>query len=269
MPSSSPGATVPPVKSQTDIQTEKDASGKVVSTVTTTYDTWEDGSSATTVEKANSDGTCEKKVVTTGADGSKTVMEQKTEANGDYQKTILKTPATGKPAVTTENKTGKTTTVMSFSMSASGNLTLKSTGTHSKKEKLVVPKTVTVDGETHKVTSIARKAFHKNTKMTSAKIGNNVRTIGAYAFSKNTSLKATTIGKNVKSIGAKTYYDDRKLVTVRINSTKLKSVGANAFDKLANKPTFYIKGSSKWFKKVKKMIQKSGVPKGAKFKRVK
>jgi hypothetical protein len=75
------------------------------------------------------------------------------------------------------------------------------------------------------------------------------------------------IGVNVKSIGAKAFNGCVKANQVIIKTTSLKKVGKAAFKKLKKKSTFRIK--KKVFKKYKKMLKKSGVPKKSKFKKMK
>ena len=77
-------------------------------------------------------------------------------------------------------------------------------------------------------------------------------------------LKTLTIGKNVKSIKKKAIVKCSKLKTITINSTKLKTVGASAFAGAAKKLT--IKVPKKKKSAYKKLLKKSGLPKGTKIK---
>ena len=80
--------------------------------------------------------------------------------------------------------------------------TLEYTGTDSKQSSITVPNTVTIDGVTYKVTSIAKNAFKNNKKLKKIVIGSNIKTIDANAFSGCKNLKSITIkSKNVKTIG--------------------------------------------------------------------
>ena len=75
-----------------------------------------------------------------------------------------------------------------------------------KLETVSIPATITVGGDTYKVTSIDKAAF-KNCK----------------------SLKKLTIGKNVTTIGAKAFFKCKKLKSITFKGTKLKKVGKRAF----------------------------------------
>ncbi|MCR5587802.1 MAG: immunoglobulin domain-containing protein [Lachnospiraceae bacterium] len=77
-------------------------------------------------------------------------------------------------------------------------------------------------------------------------------------------LKTLTIGKNVKDIKKKAIVKCPKLKTITINSTKLKTVGASAFAGAAKKLT--IKVPKKKKSAYKKLLKKSGLPKGTKIK---
>lgn len=95
---------------------------------------------------------------------------------------------------------------------------------------VTIPATVSMDGITYKVTSIAKNAFKKNTKLKTIKIGSNVTTIGDGAFYGCTNLTTVTIGKNVKTIGSNAFYGCKKLKTVSMGSS-VTTIGAKAFYK--------------------------------------
>ena len=81
-----------------------------------------------------------------------------------------------------------------------------------------IPETVTIDGITYKVTSIADNAFANNKKLTKVTIDSNVKTIGKKAFYKCTKLKTVKTGNNVTSIGSNAFYGCSKLTSVTIGS---------------------------------------------------
>ena len=109
--------------------------------------------------------------------------------------------------------------------------------------KVTIPATVTVDGKTYKVTSIAAKAFYGNT-----------------------TIKKVTIGSNIVKIGKAAFYKCKNLKKVTIKSTKLttKSVGAKAFKGIYKKAQFKV--PKKLLKTYKKMLIKKGANKKSKFK---
>ncbi|MBQ9983939.1 MAG: leucine-rich repeat domain-containing protein [Lachnospiraceae bacterium] len=156
---------------------------------------------------------------------------------------------------------------------------------------VTIPKTITMDGLTFKVTSIATKAFKGYKKLSKVTVGNNVKTIGKKAFSGCNKLKTVKIGSNVTTIGDKVFYNCvkltsitipskvskigksafekcKKLKTVTIKSKKLtaKKVGAKAFKGI--KSTATIKVPKKKYKTYKSMLCKKGVSKKARFKKI-
>ena len=67
-----------------------------------------------------------------------------------------------------------------------------------------VPATISVEGKTYKVTSIASNAFKGNRKLKNVIIGTNVKTIGKNAFSNCVALKKITVkSKELTSVGKK------------------------------------------------------------------
>ena len=109
--------------------------------------------------------------------------------------------------------------------------------------KITVPQTVTIDGITYKVTSIADKACQNCRK-----------------------LKTVTIGSNVAKIGKSAFNGCKAIKTVTIKTTKLtaKSIGAKAFKGITKKATFKVPKKQK--KAYKTIICKKGANKKAKFK---
>ncbi len=105
-----------------------------------------------------------------------------------------------------------------------------------------IPKTVTLDGVTYKVTSVA-----------------------ANAFKNNQSLKKVTIGANITSIGKNAFYKCGKLKTITVGTTKLttKTVGANAFKGVYAKAT--VKVPAKAYSRYKKLLPSRGLGRQAKI----
>ena len=113
--------------------------------------------------------------------------------------------------------------------------------------------TVKSGAYTYKIVSISKNAFKNLKKLKTVTIGNNVTTIGNDAFSGCGKITKVTIGKNVKTIGSKAFYNNKKLKNVVIKSTKLKTVGKNAFKGIHNKakikvPKSKLKGYTKILK---------------------
>lgn len=112
---------------------------------------------------------------------------------------------------------------------------------------VIVPETVTYDGITYKVTSIAPGAFKNNKKLTKV-----------------------TIGSNVKTIGKQVFYGCKNLKSITIKSTKLttKSVGAKAFTKAGSKnyKKLVVKVPKSKKKAYVKLLKKKGLNSKAKIK---
>ena len=107
---------------------------------------------------------------------------------------------------------------------------------------VVIPESVTIDGVTYKVTSVAPKAFYKNT-----------------------SVKQVTIAGAVTEIGSKSFYGCTSLKRVVILSTKMESdaIGQNAFKKVAKNIKAYVPATK--YKAYKKMLKKAGIGSKAKI----
>ncbi len=79
------------------------------------------------------------------------------------------------------------------------------------------------------VTKIGKSAFEKCTALKKITIPDKVTEIGDKAFYKNTKMTSVTIGKKVTKIGKQAFNGCKILKNVKVNSTKLKTVGKNAF----------------------------------------
>jgi|GEM_PF-4366982 len=94
----------------------------------------------------------------------------------------------------------------------------------------------------------------------------NITGIYAKAFYKDTKLKSLSIGANVTTIGKQACYKCKNLKTVTIKTKKLKSIGKSAFKGCSKGMTFKITKSK--YSKYTKMLKKSGLPSGTKFKKI-
>ena len=152
-----------------------------------------------------------------------------------------------------------------------------------------VPDTVTIGSTTYKVTEISEGAFEGDTKLTTVKIGKNVKTIGDSAFAKCTALKTVVFGSDVETIGANAFKKDKKLTkivipsgvtkietnafyqctslkTIQFKGKKVPTIGKNAFKRIAAKAVIKVPDKSlKLYKK--KLTSKTGVTKKMKIKK--
>ena len=81
---------------------------------------------------------------------------------------------------------------------------------------IVIPKEVTYNNKTLKVTSIDSHAFFSCSKLTSVTIPNSVTSIGESAFAYCSSLQSTTIPNSVTSIGICAFQDCYSLTSITI-----------------------------------------------------
>ncbi|MCM1497123.1 MAG: leucine-rich repeat domain-containing protein [Clostridium sp.] len=84
-----------------------------------------------------------------------------------------------------------------------------------------IPKTMKICGKEYPVQGIDDLAFYNNKKITSVKIGKNVRTIGKQAFCGCKKLKNVTIQSSVLTkIGKKAFYKNAKTLTFKLPKKK-------------------------------------------------
>ena len=93
---------------------------------------------------------------------------------------------------------------------------------------VTIPDVIVVNGQKIKVTSIADKAFRNNRKLTTLKIGKNVRKIGKNAFRGCIKLKTVKGGTGVTGI-LNSAFSGCKALTVFPVMNRLKTIGASAF----------------------------------------
>lgn len=181
-------------------------------------------------------------------------------------------------------------TGMSFLITnSSKNATIISVSEQTGISSIVIPDTITINGNTYGITSIGKNAFKNNTKLREIQIGNKIKTIEAAAFSGCKKLKTVKMGKNVKTIGDKAFYNCKaltkitipaqiskvgkqafykcsKLKNITIQTKKLnsKNVGKKAFYKIHSKAV--IKVPKKKGKAYRTLLKKKGIGKKVKVK---
>lgn len=92
---------------------------------------------------------------------------------------------------------------------------------------VVIPESVSYNGETYDVTAIAEKAFNYSV-LSSVSIGNGVTSIGDFAFYSCPNLVDVAIGNGVSSIGTSAFHWCNALKTVIIGSS-IDAIGESAF----------------------------------------
>lgn len=155
-------------------------------------------------------------------------------------------------------------TIGSYQYKVTGISTVSMTGVKNKKTtKAKVPKTVKINGKIFRVTAISNNAFKNNNKITGIEIGDNVSLIGTSAFENCRMLSNVKMGKGVTTINASAFKNCKRLGRITMKSTKLRSVGKNAFKGI--KATAKIKVPAGKFKSYKKLLKGKGQGKKVKI----
>lgn len=187
-----------------------------------------------------------------------TVRAESTFDKAKYAEHVL-TVVKAAPQVPKKNSTYKVGTLWyKVTKSAAKNGTVTVTKPVKKTYTSVnIPATVKIGGYSFKVTAIGSKAFYKNTKLKTVTVGNNVISIGASAFASDKKLTKVTLGKGITTIDSKAFYQDSKLKTVKLNSSKLKSVKKQAFKGIAKKAKIDVPNNK--VKAYKKLFKNAGI----------
>jgi len=109
-------------------------------------------------------------------------------------------------------------------------------------KKVVIAATVDFNGITYTVTSIQKKAFYKDSRITSVSIGKNVMKIGTYAFKYCNGITKLVIGDSVTTIGRSAFYGCSALRTITIG-TGLKTLEEHCFCQCTALKTVTIKST--------------------------
>lgn len=127
-----------------------------------------------------------------------------------------------------------------YKVTSTSKKTVSYVSTDSSEEKVTIPATIKIQGENYKVTTVAKNAFKNNKSITSV-----------------------IIGKNVTKIEKNAFYGCKKLKKLTVKSTKIKSVGKNAFKGIHKKATIKVPKSK--LSKYKKLFKNKGQKKTVKI----
>ena len=107
---------------------------------------------------------------------------------------------------------------------------------------VVIPETVTYDGQEYSVTSISPFAFENCENLTSIIIPNSVTTIGFMSFNHCSGLTSVTISNSVTSIDYGTFGSCTGLTSITIPNS-VTTIGMNAFYNCSSLTSVYIPNS--------------------------
>lgn len=211
-----------------------------------------DGSGATSLKEVNYTGSKEQwDAINMGSGTKKSIKEKATVACADGTKIVNGVATSGSTGNngtnnnTGEDGTGEATTAgikvgyiitknnvkYKVTSIASGNRTASVSGVSSKTlTSAAIPKTVTIGGQSYKVTAIAANAFNGCKKLKTVSIASNVKTIGNKAFYNCTALKTVNGCSGVTSIGTTAFYNCKVLTTVK-GCAKVTAIKSKAFYK--------------------------------------
>ena len=107
---------------------------------------------------------------------------------------------------------------------------------------IIIPETVTYEGEKYSVTSIGDCAFQNFYDLTSVNIPNSVTSIGTMAFQKCTGLTSVNIPNSVTSIGSNAFQNCSALTSVNIPNS-VTQIGLGVFYGCSNLTSITIPNS--------------------------
>ena len=176
------------------------------------------------------------KVVTVSDAGLVTVVGAGTAdititASGDDFQTATKVVKVTVSAVkvgSTEKDT-KTGATYKVTESKDGKVEVEYKPVAASKGKVTIPSTVTVNGQSATVTSIADNSFAGNKKITAVTLPATVEEIGDGAFKNCTKLKNMTLPANVEEVGANAFAGCTSLTKVTFKGKKVTKVDKGAF----------------------------------------
>lgn len=93
---------------------------------------------------------------------------------------------------------------------------------------VVIPSSVSYDGNTYSVTAIGGMAFESCSELTSIALPNTVTTIGYAAFYNCSSLASVSMGNSVTSIGVHAFFQCGSLASITLPAS-VTSIGTDAF----------------------------------------
>ncbi|MDE5863434.1 MAG: leucine-rich repeat protein [Lachnospiraceae bacterium] len=149
---------------------------------------------------------------------------------------------------------------------AFSNPTVAYCGNSDAKEKTItIPNSVSWKHVEYKVITVSKNAFKNNKNLTMVNIGDNVTSIEKSAFENCKKLSKVTMGKKVTKIGANAFSGCKNLKTITVKSTKLKTIGKNAFRNIHKKAVIKVPKSK--LGAYRKLFKNKGQKKTVKIKK--
>ena len=178
------------------VSKEKDADGKLLTSLSATTVTEKDGTATTfvTLKSYDSEGKAQKitETIVLGSNGTSTVNA------------IVKNP-------------DGTTVKEAFNVDKKGNV--KITSFDSSSEEIIIPTTVDAGGTSYPVTKISSGAMKGNKSLTKVSLGDNITAIGAGAFSGDKNLETIEITDSVIRIHRRAFKGISKNATFFITAS--------------------------------------------------
>lgn len=214
----------------------------------------------TTVEEKTKDDKSEEKTeeeTTTASEDVKKAEDVKEPITTKDEGTVIEADSGKAEYRITTSDDGSKTPVLEFESS--------------KEADVKVPESVTIAGKKVKVVAIKAGAFKNNKKLKKITIAAGIKKIGNSAFSGCTALKTVSFkkGSKLETIGKNAFSGCKALTSMTITSTKLKSIGKQAFKKAGSKnyKKLVIKVPKAKITKYKKLLKSAGLSKKAKIKK--
>lgn len=132
-----------------------------------------------------------------------------------------------------------------------------------KKNTLVIPKEIDINGRTFDVTEVSPDAFQELNHLEKVSFEGNVKQIPNNAFRSCKQLTSVILGDNIETIGNKAFFNISELKKIKITSKSLHVIGEKAFTKTGEKIKISLPKSK--MKSYRKLLEQAGISTDAKY----